>query len=72
VIATRHQLYCNSEHCQSFFPNEGPVDGAIYSPQDLRIAAQKHGWRQRRNPMRDLCPKCWAKYIDLPRKGGRK
>ena len=56
MIVSRLQLFCDREGCKAFFPPEGPVDGAIYSHSDLRIAAAQHDWKRRGSPRLDMCP----------------
>jgi hypothetical protein len=64
MIVTRLQLYCaNHAQCGHFYPAEGPVDGAIYTPVDLRKAARNAGWVRRIDSagvLVDLCATCDA------------
>jgi hypothetical protein len=69
MIVTRIQLYCNE--CPTFFPEEGPVDGAIYSMQDLRAAAAQHDWKRKCSPLRDICPACAGKKAVAGKRGPR-
>lgn len=61
MIVTRIQLYCDRD-CANFYPREGPVDGAIYTDNELRKEAKANGWtRQRRGALNvsiDVCPTC--------------
>ena len=56
MIVSRLQLYCSSKECKTFFPVEGPVDGALFSPGDLRREAKEYGWI--RIEVMDFCPVC--------------
>lgn len=66
MIAMRIQLYCDEDHSLPiFFPEDGPLDGAMYTLGDLRIEARKKGWGRRINScgtLMDLCPDCNAKH----------
>jgi hypothetical protein len=70
MIVTYNQLYCDTEGCSSFFPPEGPVDGAIYSMQELRWMAAQHDWKRKCNPIRDMCPNCAGKMAVQTKKRG--
>lgn len=64
MIVTRIQLHCANEKCDAFFPENGALDGAIYTPFDLRQAARREkNWARRVNGdgfLVDVCPKCDA------------
>lgn len=81
MIVIRMQLYCEWDGCESFFPLEGPVDGALYTVADLRAIARKHSWS--RTGGKDVCSGCKVKidrgakllldqYRQQNRKGGAK
>ena len=71
MIITRIQMFCEGDKCDEFFPQEGSVDGVIWTLLDLRNAAMKKGWRRKaeHTHIADLCPKCAVK---TPRKSKKK
>lgn len=61
MIVSRIQLYCDQDHgVDVYFPEEGPVEGAIFTPAMLREDAKKQGWGRANDGARlvDLCPDC--------------
>lgn len=61
MIVSRIQLYCDQDHgVEVYFPDEGPVDGQIFTAAMLREDAKEHGWGRANDGARpvDLCPDC--------------
>jgi hypothetical protein len=60
MIVTRIQLFCDGDHGMDiYFPEDGPMDGAILTAAELRKEAKKAGWGRTRAGM-DLCESCNA------------
>lgn len=72
MLITRYQLVCNGSDCGAIYPPQGPVDGAIFTPSDMRLAARNIGWTRRQLSfgLGDFCPRCtaWIKGKGGPRK----
>lgn len=68
-MTLRTRLYLQCEGCGNPYPACGvcpsPVDGAIFSPTELRADAKANGWTRKRNDVIgaviDLCPRCTKK-----------
>jgi hypothetical protein len=59
MIVTRIQLHCSWIDCRNHFPEDGALDGAIFTSTMVRKEARAHGWT--RTEQMDLCPSCSAK-----------
>lgn len=73
MIVTRIQLFCSEHGCENHYPEDGALDGAIFTPADLRAQAyNRAGWRRAKTGfgLEDLCPSCHAKR-STKRKGAR-
>ena len=65
MIVTRFQIHCDGDHgIPIFWPEEGAVDGAIYTPAEARQDARKAGWGRRSDQggYVDLCPDCLSTH----------
>jgi hypothetical protein len=61
MIVTRIQLFCDRDHgIEIHFPEDGSVDGAIFTEGMLRTEAKKSGWgrAQAGGGYIDLCADC--------------
>ena len=60
MIASKIQLYCDGDHgIPIHFPEDGALDGTVFSHADLRREAHKEGWRRTQGDWKqDLCPEC--------------
>ena len=59
MIVTRIQLHCSWLDCRNHFPEDGALDGAIFTPAMVRKEARAVGWTRTDNM--DLCRSCSAK-----------
>jgi hypothetical protein len=65
MIVSRFQIFCDGEHRDDvYWPEEGAVDGAIYTAGEARSEARKEGWGRADDGRRllDLCPACFRKH----------
>jgi hypothetical protein len=64
MIVSLIQLFCDGDHgIKIHYPEDGPVDGAIVTPFELRLEARKAGWGRKRDGLygfTDQCPQCAA------------
>lgn len=66
-MTLRIRLNLECDHCGNPYPSCGvcpaPLDGAVFSPAEVRRQAKAEGWTQRsfHGVRRDLCPRCTKK-----------
>jgi hypothetical protein len=58
MMATSLLLRCDGPECASIYPNDRPLDGAIFTPAEVRAMAKRTGWKRDRVTRKDFCFDC--------------
>lgn len=58
MMATSLLLRCDGPECAAIYPPDRPLDGALFTPADIRSMAKKRGWKRDRVSQKDFCFDC--------------